>query len=125
VSPTKEMIFSVFKDKTALFLIAPIKLMALTSEAEIAIGHYNWWLLTKFLKGDLDTLSEDFWYNESGLTEFLPYQWQTGFLKPATDNMESIIDLHHDIFFFLIIISIYVSYMLFFIVLFFRKKNEK
>ena len=32
--------------------------------------------------------------------EFLPMNWQIDFLPPATDIMEGIIDLHHDIFFF-------------------------
>jgi heme/copper-type cytochrome/quinol oxidase subunit 2 len=41
--------------------------------------------------------------------EYLPESWQFGFLRPATDIMEGIIDLHHDIMFFLIVISLFVS----------------
>jgi hypothetical protein len=43
------------------------------------------------------------------LREFQPRPWQIDFLPPATDVMEGIIDLHHDIFFFLVVISFFVT----------------
>lgn len=55
--------------------------------------------------------------------EFLPMNWQIDFLPPATDIMEGIIDLHHDIFFFLIIISLFVTWMLGIIVYAFNSKK--
>lgn len=38
--------------------------------------------------------------------------WQMNFQTPATDTMEKIVDLHHDIMFFLVLIVVFVSYML-------------
>jgi hypothetical protein len=37
------------------------------------------------------------------------YSWQVGFNIPATEIMENIIDLHHDIMTILILVSIFVS----------------
>ena len=57
--------------------------------------------------------------------EYLPNAYQIGFNKPATKIMEGLIDLHHDILFFLILISVFVSWMLFVLVIFFKDTNDK
>jgi cytochrome c oxidase subunit 1 len=54
----------------------------------------------------------------------VPYAYQMSFPKPTTYIMESIIDLHHDIFFFLILISMFVSWMLISIILLFDTSNK-
>jgi len=48
-----------------------------------------------------------------------------GFNTPATDIMTSLVDLHHDIFFFLILISVFVTWMLFIIIVKFKDSNSK
>jgi hypothetical protein len=42
-----------------------------------------------------------------------PYPYQIGFQDPATELMEGIIDLHHDVIFFLILVVVVVAYILF------------
>ncbi len=54
-----------------------------------------------------------------------PERWQCLFQDAATQVMDNIIDLHHDIMFFLIAISIFVFYMLMSIVYNFRETNLK
>lgn len=51
----------------------------------------------------------------------IPNDWQFGFQDPATQLMEGIIDLHHDIMFFIIFIVFFVSILLFILV--FNKSN--
>lgn len=41
-----------------------------------------------------------------------PVAWQMNFQTPATEIMEKLVDLHHDIMFFLILIVIFVSWMI-------------
>jgi cytochrome c oxidase subunit 1 len=41
------------------------------------------------------------------------YSWQLGFTSPATEIMENIIDLHHDIMLILTLVFIFVTWMLF------------
>jgi len=72
---------------------------------------------------ELQSLAEEQYKNKEALMEFLPQPWSIDFLPPATDIMEGIIDLHHDIFFFLIIISVFVSWMLFLLIYAFNSKN--
>jgi cytochrome c oxidase subunit 1 len=67
----------------------------------------------------------EYYNDKQALIEFLPKPYQIDFLPPATDVMEAIIDLHHDIFFFLILISIFVTWMLFIIVFSFKTSNVK
>jgi cytochrome c oxidase subunit 2 len=45
------------------------------------------------------------------------------FQTPATEIMNKIVDLHHDIVFFLIIILVFVLYMLLQTVFFFNREN--
>lgn len=52
-----------------------------------------------------------------------PVSWQMNFQTPATEIMEKIVDLHHDIMFFLVMIVTFVSWMLGRIVFFFKKEN--
>jgi len=54
-----------------------------------------------------------------------PYNWQINFQTPATDTMEQIIDLHHDIVFFLIVIIIFVSWILYNLLNYFSESNKK
>jgi heme/copper-type cytochrome/quinol oxidase subunit 2 len=49
--------------------------------------------------------------------------WQMNFQTPATDIMEKIVDLHHDLMFFIIVIVIFVSYMLGRAIVLFRQEN--
>lgn len=53
-----------------------------------------------------------------------PERWQFLFQDAATQIMDNIIDLHHDIMFFLIAISVFVSYMLISIVVTYRVENS-
>lgn len=46
------------------------------------------------------------------VNEDIPYNWQFGFQDPATNLMEGIIDLHHDIMFFLIGVVILVAFLM-------------
>ena len=57
------------------------------------------------------------------ITFDFPIDWQCLFQDPATNIMENIIDLHHDIMFFLIIITILTSWMLTRVVYFYRTSN--
>lgn len=50
--------------------------------------------------------------------------WQMNFQTPATDIMEKIVDLHHDLMFFLVVIVTFVSWMLARIIFFFRNENK-
>lgn len=42
----------------------------------------------------------------------VPTAWQLNFQNPATEIMEKLVDLHHDIVFFLIVVVTFVSWML-------------
>ena len=55
----------------------------------------------------------------------VPYPWQMNFQKPATQTMEALIDLHHDIMFFLVFILTFVSYILATILFYFASTNKK
>jgi len=46
----------------------------------------------------------------AGLDSATP--WQMNFQTPATEIMEKIVDLHHDLMFFLVVIVVFVSWML-------------
>jgi len=48
---------------------------------------------------------------------------QLNFQTPATEIMEKIVDLHHDLMFFIIVIVIFVSWMLGRLVYFYRVEN--
>ena len=52
-----------------------------------------------------------------------PKAWQMNFQTPATEIMEKIVDLHHDIMFFLILIVSFVSWILFRIISLYNNKN--
>jgi cytochrome c oxidase subunit 1 len=52
-----------------------------------------------------------------------PSAWQMNFQTPATEIMEKIVDLHHDIMFFLILIVTFVSWILSRIVSLYNKDN--
>lgn len=47
------------------------------------------------------------------------------FQTPATDIMEKIVDLHHDIMFFLVLVVTFVSFMLGRIIFLFNSKNNE
>lgn len=49
--------------------------------------------------------------------------WQMNFQSPATEIMEKIVDLHHDIMFFLIVIVFFVSWVLGRTIFFFSSSN--
>jgi heme/copper-type cytochrome/quinol oxidase subunit 2 len=53
-----------------------------------------------------------------------PVPWQMNFQTPATEIMEKIVDLHHDIMFFLIVIVVFVSWMMGRIIQFYRSQNK-
>jgi cytochrome c oxidase subunit 1 len=61
-----------------------------------------------------------FYHYENIINEFVPNPGQIGFPTPVTKNMEGIIDLHHDIFFFLIFISIFVTWFIAIILFYFQ-----
>lgn len=50
--------------------------------------------------------------------------WQMNFQTPATEVMEKIVDLHHDIMFFLILVVTFVSWILVRILFFFNNTNK-
>lgn len=52
-----------------------------------------------------------------------PLKWQMGFQTPATEIMEKIVDLHHDVAFFLVLIVTFVAWMLIRIIFLFNKNN--
>lgn len=52
-----------------------------------------------------------------------PTAWQLGFQTPATEIMERIVDLHHDVMFFLVLVIAFVSWILSRIVFLFGNKN--
>jgi cytochrome c oxidase subunit 1 len=52
-----------------------------------------------------------------------PFPWQMNFQTPATEIMEKIIDLHHDLMFFLVVIVVFVSWMLARTVILYRSEN--
>jgi cytochrome c oxidase subunit 1 len=54
-----------------------------------------------------------------------PAPWQMNFQTPATEVMEKIVDLHHDIMFFLIVIVVFVSWILGRIVEFYVSTNKQ
>lgn len=58
-----------------------------------------------------------------GLLLDAPVAWQMNFQTPATEVMEKIVDLHHDIVFFLVVVVTFVSWTLARIVFFFKKEN--
>jgi heme/copper-type cytochrome/quinol oxidase subunit 2 len=95
---TRDLVFNLYKTKLNIG----------NSEDELAVYPDRW-------------IYEDF----ESLTEFIAKPYQMDFLPPATDIMEGIIDLHHDIFFFLVIISFFVTWMLLFIIITFNSKNMK
>lgn len=45
------------------------------------------------------------------------------FQTPATEIMEKIVDLHHDVMFFLVLIVTFVSWMLLRIIVLYNKEN--
>lgn len=49
--------------------------------------------------------------------------WQVNFQTPATEIMEKIVDLHHDVMFFLVLIVTFVSWMLLRIIVLYNKEN--
>lgn len=53
-----------------------------------------------------------------------PVRWQLNFQTPATEIMEKIVDLHHDIMFFLLLIVLFVSWMLIQIISLYGKDNS-
>lgn len=54
-----------------------------------------------------------------------PTSWQMNFQTPATEIMEKIVDLHHDIMFFLVLIVVFVSWILFRIISLYGNHNSK
>lgn len=52
-----------------------------------------------------------------------PTAWQMNFQTPATEVMEKLVDLHHDIMFFLVMVVTFVSWILGRIIFFFKKQN--
>jgi len=52
-----------------------------------------------------------------------PVKWQMNFQTPATEIMEKIVDLHHDIMFFLVLIVLFVSWMLIQLISLYNKEN--
>jgi len=54
-----------------------------------------------------------------------PLNFQTGFQDPATPIMEGIMDLYHDIFFFLVLVIIFVFYMIYKILFFFKPRDRR
>lgn len=52
-----------------------------------------------------------------------PSRWQMNFQTPATEIMEKIVDLHHDIMFFLLLIVLFVSWMLIQLISLYGKNN--
>lgn len=53
-----------------------------------------------------------------------PVAWQMNFQTPATEIMEKIVDLHHDVMFFLVVIVSFVSWMLLRIISLYNKDNS-
>ena len=53
-----------------------------------------------------------------------PYAWQLNFQTPATEIMEKIVDLHHDIMFFLVLIVTFVSWIMLRIISIYSKDNS-
>jgi len=51
-------------------------------------------------------------------------RWQMNFQLPATDTMEKIADLHHDIMFYLIFITVFVAVILVAAIHYFRDDNK-
>lgn len=58
-----------------------------------------------------------------GLLLDAPVRWQLNFQTPATEIMEKIVDLHHDIMFFLLLIVVFVSWMLIQLISLYNKNN--
>jgi heme/copper-type cytochrome/quinol oxidase subunit 1/heme/copper-type cytochrome/quinol oxidase subunit 2 len=50
--------------------------------------------------------------------------WQMNFQTPATEIMEKIVDLHHDLMFFLVVIVVFVSWMLISIITRYGQENR-
>ena len=50
--------------------------------------------------------------------------WQMNFQAPATEIMEKIVDLHHDLMFFLVVIVVFVSWMLARIISVYGQENK-
>lgn len=59
-----------------------------------------------------------------GLVFDAPVAWQANFQTPASEIIEKIVDLHHDIIFFLVVIVTFVSWMLGRILFFYNKENK-
>lgn len=51
------------------------------------------------------------------------YSKQINFQRPATQNMENLVELHHDIFSVLLFLCLFVFYMLFITVFLFRSTS--
>lgn len=60
-----------------------------------------------------------------GLILDAPVAWQMNFQTPATEIMEKIVDLHHDIMFFLVLIVSFVSWILIRIISLYGVHNSK
>lgn len=60
----------------------------------------------------------------AAITLDAPSAWQLNFQTPATEIMEKIVDLHHDIMFFLVLIVTFVSWMLLRIISLYSKSNS-
>jgi len=84
---TRDLVFNLYKTKLNIGIMDSEVIL---EEDELGVYPDRW------IYGDFDYL-----------TEFIPKPYQMDFLPPATDIMEGIIDLHHDIFFFLVIISFF------------------
>ena len=48
-------------------------------------------------------------YTVSAVLLDAPSSWQMNFQVPATEIMEKIVDLHHDLMFFIVVIVVFVS----------------
>jgi len=60
-----------------------------------------------------------------GLVADAAEPWQVNFQTPATEIMEKIVDLHHDLVFFIVVIVVFVSWMLSRAVYMFQTGNKK
>lgn len=70
---------------------------------KLSISNKNFFIRIKFLQKNL----------LSFLFMDATYNWQFGFQDPASELMEGIINLHHDIMFFLIWVIVLVSFLMF------------
>lgn len=97
------------------------------SQLPIKITSLIWWLESNdFDKIDdvsLAVLQQD--VDPNDLVNGFASSWQITFQNPATERMECIIDLHHDIMFFVVLIVIFVLWILIRIISLFSWKNTK